>query len=151
MKHQLRVAARAKTKARVELVWSMVSDAEQYAHWGPWDGSGYESPGVDDPHGVGATRWMQLGRTRTVEEILELEPIHRVVYTVVRGIPVRNYRAEVILDAEGGGTDIQWSASWDNTFLGRIVHRRLATFYPEMMGQLVAAADRKSFAGIDGE
>ena len=37
---QLRVEAKAVTRASRELVWSMVSDASAYARWGPWDASG---------------------------------------------------------------------------------------------------------------
>src|SRR6185437_10484046 len=35
------------------------------------------------------------------------------VYTVVAGIPVRNYRADVTLTPDGDGTHIRWEASWD--------------------------------------
>jgi uncharacterized protein YndB with AHSA1/START domain len=144
MRSQLSVEARAVTKAPVEAVWDMVDDADQYAVWGPWDSSGYQSPGTEDPHGVGAVRWMQIGRTRTEEKILELEPLHEMAYTVVRGLPVRNYRGRVVLEAADGGTEIRWSAIWDNTLLGRVVHRRLTTFYPDMVTQLAAAADRNA-------
>jgi hypothetical protein len=64
------------------------------------------------------------------------------VYTVVKGIPVRNYRAEVTLSPEGKGTHIRWSASWDRTLPGRIVHRRLRFIYPDIVRDLIAAADR---------
>jgi hypothetical protein len=144
MRSQLSVEARAVTKAAVESVWTMVDDADQYAVWGPWDSSGYGSPGTDDPHGVGAVRWMQIGRTKTVERIIELEPLHQMAYTVVRGLPVRNYRGQVVLEPTEGGTEIRWSATWDNTLLGRVVHRRLTTFYPDLVTQLAAAADRRS-------
>jgi uncharacterized protein YndB with AHSA1/START domain len=148
---QLRVEAKAVTRASRELVWSMVSDASAYARWGPWDASGEETS--DDgggEQGVGSVRWMRLGRTRTVERILEIEPAHRLVYTVVRGVPVRNYRAEVVLDPLDSGTAIRWIATWDRTILGRIVHRRLATFYPEMVNQLVASADAATATGGGG-
>ena len=144
MKGRLSVDARAETTAPADVVWTMVSDAERYATWGPWDASGYESPGVTGPHGEGAVRWMKLGRTGTVEEILELEPGRRLVYTVVRGIPVRRYRAEVVLEPDGSTTGIRWGATWDDTLLGRIVHRRLAAFYPEMVEQLGRAAAREA-------
>jgi hypothetical protein len=85
-----------------------------------------------------------------VERILEIEPAHRLVYTVVRGVPVRNYRAEVVLDPLDSGTAIRWIATWDRTILGRIVHRRLATFYPEMVNQLVASADAATATGGGG-
>jgi hypothetical protein len=44
--------------------------------------------------------------TATVEKVLEAERGRRQVYTVVKGIPVRNYRAEVTLSPTGEGTRI---------------------------------------------
>ena len=64
------------------------------------------------------------------------------MYTVVKGIPVRNYRAEVTLRPVGEGTYVHWSADWDRTLAGRIVHRRLSTLYPEVVGRLIAAANQ---------
>jgi carbon monoxide dehydrogenase subunit G len=76
-----------------------------------------------------------------VERILEIEDGRRMAYTVVRGIPVRNYRAEVSLTPSGAGTHVRWSADWDRTLLGRIVRRRLSSAYAEVVSRLVAAAD----------
>ena len=90
---------------------------------------------------------MRYGRTTTVERVVESAPARRLVYTVVKGLPVRNYRAEVTLTPEGKGTHIRWSASWDRTLPGRIVHRRLSAIYPRVVSLLIAAADRKAPAG----
>ena len=90
---------------------------------------------------------MRYGRTTTVEKVLEAEKARRLTYTVVKGIPVRNYRAEVTLTPEGEGTHIRWSASWDRTLPGRVVYRTLRTLYPRVVSLLVAAADRMLPAG----
>jgi len=136
---QLRVEAEAVSQAAPEAVWPLVSNADRYSQWGPWSASGYTSTG--DPGGVGAIRWMQLGRTRTVERVLAADSPRRLVYTVVKGIPVRNYRAEVTLTPAGDGTHIRWTATWDRTLGGRIALRTLRTLYPAMIAQLAAAAD----------
>jgi len=68
------------------------------------------------------------------------------VYTVVRGIPVRNYRAEVTLSPVGEGTHIRWTASWDRTLPGRVVHRTLRGLYPDIVGRLIAAAERNTLS-----
>jgi hypothetical protein len=84
-----------------------------------------------------------MGRhTTSVEKILEFEEDRRLAYTVIGGIPVRNYRAEVTLTPAADGTRIRWAATWDDTFLGRMAWRGLRTFYPEMMAGLVAAAEQ---------
>jgi len=74
--------------------------------------------------------------------VLEAENGRRMVYTVLKGIPVRNYRAEVTLMPAARGTRIRWAADWDRTLAGRIVHRKLRSIYPEIVDHLVAAADR---------
>ena len=138
---QLRVEAEGVAQAAPEVVWELVANADSYQKWGPWNASGYQSPADQAGDGAGVIRWMRYGRTTTVEKVLESEPPRRLVYTVVKGIPVRNYRAEVTLRPQGEGTHIRWTASWDPTLLGRFVHRTLRTLYPEIMGHLIAAAE----------
>jgi len=79
-----------------------------------------------------------------VEQILEAEEGRRLAYTVVAGIPVRNYRADVTLTPDGDGTHIRWEASWDPTPAGRIVLRGLRKFYPVIVASLAAAAEKNS-------
>jgi uncharacterized protein YndB with AHSA1/START domain len=137
----LQVEAEGTARANPDVVWALLEDATAYARWGPWDASGYEQPGDDAPHGVGAVRWFRLGRTTTVERVLAVEPGRRMEYSVIRGIPVRNYRAEVTLTPTADGTHIRWAATWDATVLGRIVRRKLRQVYPDIVARLVAAAN----------
>jgi len=142
MKEQLQVAAEAVTASGVDEVWALVSDANTYPEWGPWNAGGYR-PATDGPSRIGDIQWFRFGRrTVSVEEILEIDAPRRLVYRVVKGIPVRNYRAEVTLTPSAWGTTVRWSATWDNTLLGRLVHRKLVQLYPEIVNALVAAADR---------
>jgi hypothetical protein len=140
---QLHVEAAGVARAAPEVVWELVANVGTYCEWGPWSASGYQDLGDQAPDGAGVIRWLRYGRTTTVERVLESERGRRMVYTVVKGIPVRNYRAEVTLIPEGEGTHIRWSASWDRTLAGRIVHRRLRSIYPDVVGHLIAAADRR--------
>ena len=149
---QLHVEAEATAQAAPETVWALVSDATKYPAWGPWSDGRYEKDGDTTPHGVGAIQTLRsaqryLGRrTTSVERIIEVEDRQRLAYTVIRGIPVRNYRGEVTLTPAAGGTHIRWTADWDNTMLGRIVWRGLRAFFPQMMAGLVAAAERDAAA-----
>ena len=141
---QLRVEAEGVAQAPPEVVWELVANADSYSEWGPWTASGYENLGAQAPDGAGVVRWMRYGRTTTVEKVLESERARRLVYTVVKGIPVRNYRAEVTLSPAGEVTHIRWTASWDRTLPGRVVHRSLRTIYPDVVGRLIAAAERSA-------
>jgi uncharacterized protein YndB with AHSA1/START domain len=138
MMNTMQVRAIATTRATPQALWALLADATTYADWGPWNASGYEDPAA---RGEGALRWMRYGRRTTVERILGIEEGRRLVYNVERGIPVRNYRAVVTLTPTAAGTQVDWSAEWDSTLLGRAVHRKLRTLYPEVMASLVAAAE----------
>ena len=80
----------------------------------------------------------------SVEKILDAEEGRRLAYTVIGGIPVRNYRAEVTLAPDAGGTRIRWAASWDRTLAGRLVHRSLRRAYPQIVGDLARAAEKQA-------
>jgi uncharacterized protein YndB with AHSA1/START domain len=138
---KLEVAAEGEARVNPEVVWALVNDPDAYAKWGPWDDGGYEDRTSESADGVGSIRWYRSGRTTSVEKILEVDDGRRLVYTVVKGIPVRNYRAEVTLTPTDVGTRVRWAATWDKTMTGRIVQRALRKFYPKMMEQLVAAAE----------
>lgn len=139
---QLDVEAVGTTRATPETVWSLVANANEYPHWGPWDDGGYETGDAEAEHGVGSVQWFTSGRTKSVERIVEREENRRLVYVLERGIPARNYRAEITLTPLDEGTHIRWAATWDKTLLGHLVHHKLRTFYPAMMAELVAAADQ---------
>lgn len=145
---RLRVEAEGTTSADPQTVWSLVADANTYPQWGPWNAGGYQPPEAG-PSREGSVQWFRYGRrTTSVEEILEAEPPRRLVYTVVRGLPVKNYRAEVTMTpAPSGATSIRWMATWDNTFAGRLVRRRLQHVYAQVMSALVAAADQRAAPG----
>ena len=139
---ELQVEATGTTLADPGTVWALVADANTYPRWGPWNDGGYDPP-AKGPTLPGSVQWFRFGRrTTSVERVLEVDAPSRIVYTVVRGIPVRNYRAEVTLTPNiPSGTSIRWAATWDKTLMGRLVHRKLQTVYRQVMDALVAATD----------
>lgn len=142
--NRLSVEAAGATVAAPEIVWSLVSDANTYPRWGPWSAGGYKPP-ADGPSRRGSVQWFRYGRrTTSVEEVLQVEEPRRVTYRVVTGLPVKNYQAEVTLTPiASGGTSIRWAATWDKTFLGKVVRWKLRRLYPEIVSALVAAANRQ--------
>lgn len=147
--NKLHVEADGTARAEPATVWALISDATRYPEWGPWSAAKYQCPGDASPHGAGAVYWLRSSRRKylryatTVEKILEAEEGRHLAYTVIGGIPVRNYRADVTLTPVADGTHIRWAATWDDTLAGRIVHRSLRTFYPQMLAELVAAAEER--------
>ena len=104
---RLHVEAEGVTRAGPEVVWPLVADVTRYAEWGPWDESGYERPGDGSEHGSGAVRRIRYRRTTSVEQVLDVEDGRRIAYTVLKGIPVRNDRAEVVLTPTVEGTRVE--------------------------------------------
>ena len=149
----LHVEAEQTTRAAPEFVWALVSDVMTYPRWGPWREAGYQRPGDTSPRGTGAEYWLRSSRRYglsypvSVERVLDVQQGRHLAYTVIGGIPVRNYRADITLEPAAGGTRIRWAASWDRTMSGRLVHRSLRKLYPQIVASLAAAAEKEAAAG----
>ena len=118
-----------------EVVFEVLADATR---WHEWAGvtvgvSEWEREGDPAPGGVGAVRklgrWPMFGR----EEITEYDPPHHLGYTILSGLPVRGYHADIdLVPGRDGGTTIRWSGAFEpsvwgtgaalEAVVGRIVH-----------------------------
>jgi len=121
--------------APAQIVFDVLADATR---WKEWAGSmitvsEWEREGDPAPGGVGAVRKLGRPPAFALEQILEYDPPRHLAYTIVRGIPVRGYHADVDLVATAtGGTTIRWSGAFEPKIpgtgaafaavLGRIVH-----------------------------
>jgi len=120
--------------APFEVVFEILADATR---WKDWAGSmitvsEWEREGDPAPGGVGAVRKLGRPPAFALEQIVEYDPPHHLAYTIVRGIPVRGYHADVDLVPDAAGTTIRWSGAFEPKIpgtgalfaavLGRIVH-----------------------------
>ena len=122
--------------AAPEVVFEVLADATRWREWAGFTvgTSEWEREGVPAPGGVGAVRklgrWPMFGR----EQITEYDPPRHLGYTILSGLPVRGYHADIDLlpVAEGGGTTIRWAGAFEpavpgtgaalEVMVGRIVH-----------------------------
>jgi hypothetical protein len=94
------------------------------AHWSDWAGpfvprSAWETgPGSEPPPGVGAIRRLGLAPFFSREQIVAFEPGQHLAYTLLSGLPVRRYQADVDLTPDGTGTRIEWSGTFEPTIPG---------------------------------
>lgn len=97
-----------------ERVWAVLTDHEGMPRWAPGLKVALTRRGTDDPNGVGAVRRLGIGFAGPiVEEIVTFEPTHRFGYRALAGIPLKNYRGEVVLRPDGPGTEIRYTVSVD--------------------------------------
>ena len=106
--------------ASADAVFGVLADATRWKDWAgatvgvsEWDREGDPPPG-----GVGAVR--KLGRWPffTREQITEYEPPHHIGYTILSGVPVRGYHADIDLRTDATGTTIRWSGAFEPTVPG---------------------------------
>ena len=122
-----RVEAEAVIPAPLEAVWRRYTD---HARWSEWAGVGRSRlvrAGRDQRNGVGAVRALGPPPFAAIEEVLEFEPPHRLVYTVRRGpLPMRGHRGEVEFEARGAATRVVWRCAFDSIVPGLGPLMRLA-------------------------
>jgi hypothetical protein len=102
--------------AAPDVVFDVLADATRWKNWaGPtvavstWDREGVPAPG-----GVGAVRKLGRWPLFTREQITEYEPPRHLGYTILSGVPVRGYHADIdFVPDERGGTVIHWSGAFE--------------------------------------
>jgi uncharacterized protein YndB with AHSA1/START domain len=108
----------AHSDAPVEAVWPLLAEARRWREWTFLTRSGLEREGSPEPDGVGAVRRFTRYGAGSREEVLAWEPPTRLAYAILSGFPVRDYRAEVTLSPDAGGTRILWTATFDELVPG---------------------------------
>jgi hypothetical protein len=137
------IAATAVAAAPIDVVWARVADITTWSQWGQWDETTRVRDGVPAPDGVGALRRYRRGRRVHTEEVVAFEAPRVLAYEVRDGLPVRGYRAEVVLVAVGGGTRINWASEFDgaNPIGGWVMYQVLKRFFPATARALARAAE----------
>jgi uncharacterized protein YndB with AHSA1/START domain len=102
------VDATAWSAAPPAAVYALLVDGATWPSWSGHDSVKLEHEGEGDGDGVGAIRVLRRGSMRSREEIVELVRDRRLGYTLLAGLALRDYRANVDLAPERGGTGIHW-------------------------------------------
>jgi uncharacterized protein YndB with AHSA1/START domain len=87
-------------------LWSAITDHEGMSKWA---GGDVRIVARGDASGVGVVRRISIGPLRIDEEVIYADAPRRLVYRVVRGIPVRFHRGEMVIDSVGEGrSHLSW-------------------------------------------
>jgi hypothetical protein len=133
----------ATSTAPVEALWPLVGEAARWKEWSFLTQSGLELEGDPAPDGVGAIRRFTSLGVGSREEVVFWEPPHHLGYVMLSGFPVRNYRGDVVLVAEDGGTRLTWSSSFDTKIpgTGRLMHEVLRLVVRRFVAGVVRAGE----------
>jgi len=101
----------ARTTAPRSTVWPLVAEAARWKDWAFMTRTFLLRDGAPVPDGVGALRRFGVGPIGSCEEVVEFEPPTHLGYMGRKGLPVRSYRADIVLREDGSGTAITWTAS----------------------------------------
>jgi uncharacterized protein YndB with AHSA1/START domain len=99
------ITLRQSFAASPERVWSAITD---HAGMSKWAGAEVLLVANGDANGVGAVRRMKIGGLRIDEEVIYADAPRRLVYKIVRGLPVNFHRGEMILEPNGERTELTW-------------------------------------------
>jgi hypothetical protein len=149
----------AHSLAPVEEVWSLVGEAARWQEWSFLDRTVLERDGAPDPDGVGALRHFTRFGIGSKEEVVEWDPPTHLAYAIVKGFPVKDYRADVVLtsaDGAGGGgpghpgTTLTWSVTFDTKYpgTGALMRAVLGIIVGRFTRQACRYADRQASGSI---
>jgi hypothetical protein len=102
---------RAVTSAPPAAVWPLIGEASRWKDWSFLTRALLLREGSPVPDGEGALRRFAVGPVGSCEEVVAFEPPVHLGYVARKGIPVRSYRADIVLHPDGGGTSITWTGS----------------------------------------
>ena len=120
-------------------IYALLRAGETWPTWSPI--TSYElvrpAPGAD---GVGEVHIFHtkqvLGTVHSREEVVELVPDRRFSYTLLHGMPLRNYRADIDLTPTATGTSIRWHSTFDPAVPGT------GWFYRAVLSAFIARCAR---------
>ena len=99
-----------RTEASPAAVWRLLGDSRTWPEWTPIERAEIEREREGD--GPGEIRTFKTGRVTVREEIVERAEPARLTYTLLGGLAVKDYRAEIDLTPDGDGTSIRWHTTF---------------------------------------
>lgn len=132
-----------------DLVWLLLEDHRGYSGWNPYPRAELEQEGSPTPNAIGAIRFLGAGPVGAREQVLDHEPPRLLAYTILSGMPVRGYRADVVLtETSEGGTDIRWTGGFESAPPGmaRLLRGFLDRTLQGLAGRLAREAERQARA-----
>ena len=139
------VVESTRSTASAAAIWALLADTTTWSDWGKWSEAELVREGTPPPGGIHSVKRLKSFPVTTVEEVTVFEPERRLGYELRKGMPLRDYRAEVTLTpADGGGTEIRWRSEFEPKVpgTGGLYRRTLSKFMADAVRRLATAAER---------
>src|SRR5277367_6925001 len=91
------------TGADPDSVYALLADGSTWPDWSPIGSFELIEPGAGTPEGLGAVRLFTTGRHKSRERVVTCEPGQAFAYELEKGLPLRDYRADITLTPAAGG------------------------------------------------
>jgi uncharacterized protein YndB with AHSA1/START domain len=88
-----------------ERLWAAITDHEGMSKW---TGTKVRLIARGDASGVGAVRRVRMGAISLDEEVIYADAPRRLVYRIVRGVPVSFHRGEMLVLPTDRGSRLEW-------------------------------------------
>jgi hypothetical protein len=102
------------TSAAPSAVFTLLEDGSTWPEWSPLGSFELIEPGDGEPEGLGAVRLFTTGRHKSLEKVVTITPDSEFSYILLKGLPLRDYRAVITLTAQldGQGTTVTWRSTF---------------------------------------
>ena len=102
----------ARSTRSPEVIFDLLARSANWPEWSLIDEAIIQRQGEKHADGVGSVREFRTGKNVIVEEITRFERPERISYRLLSGLAVRDYHANIDLEAVEGGTAISWQTSF---------------------------------------
>ncbi len=96
-----------------EIAWPHLVVPEKMCAWSRAAIARIEDGDGGAPHGVGALRKVTIGKKISFEEVIAVSGPSRLVYHVVRGLPLRDHEGVMTLDETKRGSRLVWRVRFE--------------------------------------
>jgi len=135
----------AHSSADASTIYAMLLDRPTWPSWSALESFTHEKDGVDGPNSLHAIGTFTTRKTKSREEIVELIPDRRLSYSLLSGLPLQNYRADIDVTPTSSGTDIRWHSTFNaRVGTGWAYRFGLGKFIAKCVRGLAAAAEKRA-------
>lgn len=129
------------SRADAATIYGLLVDSSSWPRWTSMESVEIERPG--DANGLDEIRVNHRGRVKGRDQVVELIPNRRYAYVALSGLPIKDYRGQVDLEATSTGTTIRWSSSFFPKYpgMGRLLERGIGKFLRECAEGLARYAE----------